>query len=595
MLRRILRRAIRFAVKKLNAKPHFFSTLVDVVVDLLSDAFPEVKKNPQYVKDVINEEEDQFLKTLTRGQRLLEKTIAKLSTKEFPGEIAWNLYDTYGFPVDLTQLICEESGLFIDMNKFNEAKAQAQGKIQNATTQAEETILLDVHSIDELKSKMFLFTNDSAKYDYEADTNGNYTLKPMQATIKAIRYNKTFNDEVKCGQQCGLLLDQTSFYAEQGGQIFDEGYITKVDEDDTEFIVKNVQVRGGYILHVGSLTSSNEESVLKVGDKVNLHVDMARRRQVMNNHTGTHVLNFALRKVLSEADQRGSLVAPDKLRFDFSCKAAMKIEEIRKVEEICQEVVDKKLGVYGKEAPLALAKSIQGLRAVFDETYPDPVRIVSVGKAIEDLIADPNGPAAFENSVEFCGGTHLLNSAHIEKFLITDEDAIAKGIRRIIAITGAEAIKAGKKADELERDVSELAKEVSGMGVGELKNLTKKINALSDEVNQAQISCVAKDAIRNNLKNLKKTLDDLDKKEKAQLLAKAMDETKELIAKIKAETPELKFIVKEFNVNGDAKSLNNIITQFKTALPSTCCMFFSVDPVANKILCLSSVPDVRIL
>jgi alanyl-tRNA synthetase len=215
-----------------------------------------------------------------------------------------------------------------------------------------------------------------------------------------------------------------------------------------------------------------------------------------------------------------------------------------------------------------------------------------VGKSVEDLIADPNGPAAFENSVEFCGGTHLLNSGHIERFLITDEDAIAKGIRRIIAITGGEALKASKKAAELEKDVADLSKEIGEAGAAEQRNFVKRINVLSDEVNQAQISCVAKDAIRNSLKSLKKTLDDLDKKEKAQLLAKAMDETKELIQKIKSETPELKFIVREFNVNGDPKSLNNIITQFKTALPSTCCMFFSVDPVASKILCLSSVPDV---
>lgn len=324
VLRRILRRAIRFAIKKLNAKPHFLADLVDVVVDLLGDAFPEVKKDPQFVKEVINEEEAQFLKTLTRGQKLLEKTISKLeaNTKVFPGDVAWRLYDTYGFPFDLTQLICEESGLSIDKEKYEEAKQISQTKSQNQNQASTEEIMLDVHSIDELKNKFFLPTNDAPKYDYHYEASGNaknYALKPCKATIKAIRANKQFVNEIQPGQLCGLLLDQTNFYAEQGGQTFDEGYITKDGQSDeqTEFIVNNVQVRGGYILHIGSLTSDNAASTLKVGDTVNLHVDMERRRNVMNNHTGTHVLNFALRKVLGDVDQRGSLVAPDRLRFDF--------------------------------------------------------------------------------------------------------------------------------------------------------------------------------------------------------------------------------------------------------------------------------------
>lgn len=227
-----MRRAIRFAIKKLNAKPHFLADLVDVVVELLGDAFPEVRKDPQFVKEVINEEETQFLKTLTRGQKLLEKTIGKLGEgfKIFPGEVAWRLYDTYGFPFDLTQLICEESGLTIDKDKYEEAKLESQIRSQAVGTQIVEEIMLDVHSIDELKSKFFLPTNDAPKYDYEVNNN-DYELKSHKATIKAIRANKTFIDEAKVGLECGLLIDQTSFYAEQGGQIYDEGYITKEVRD----------------------------------------------------------------------------------------------------------------------------------------------------------------------------------------------------------------------------------------------------------------------------------------------------------------------------------------------------------------------------
>jgi alanyl-tRNA synthetase len=609
VLRRILRRGIRFAIKKLNAKPGFFASLVDTVVEILGDAFPELKRDPQYVKDVINEEEEQFLKTLTRGQRLLEKTISKLETnkKQFPGDIAWRLYDTYGFPIDLTQLICEENGLFIDMNQYNESKQQSQLQSQQVTAESDDTILLDVHSIDELKSKFFLFSNDAPKYNYQFDTQGNYDLKSCQAKIKAIRYNKQFVNEVKAGQTCGLLLDQTSFYAEQGGQTFDEGYITLTSEnaeendEQSEFIVKTVQVRGGFILHVGVLTSSNLDSTFKVGDSVSLHVDMVRRRQIMNNHTGTHVLNYALRKVLNEADQRGSLVAPDRLRFDFTAKKAMTVAEVGQVEQICNEIVDKKLDVFAKETPLSIAKAIQGLRAVFDETYPDPVRVVSVGKQIEDLIADPNGPAAFEYSVEFCGGTHLLNSEHIERVVVVSEEAIAKGVRRIIAVTGSEALKAVKKAEQLEKEISLLGEDFKEALLDSKenllmaqKNLNKRLSQLGDDISASAISHVKRDAFRNRLQGLKKQLDDIDKANKLTLLNEALEESKKLIEDVK-NSGNGAHIVREFKVNGDAKSLNSILTSFKQQLPNTCCMFFSIDYINNKIVCLSSVPDVSIV
>ncbi|CAF0783313.1 unnamed protein product [Brachionus calyciflorus] len=598
VLRRILRRAIRFSIKKLNAKPGFLADLVDVVVQLLGDAFPEVRKDPQFVKDVINEEETQFLKTLTRGQKLLEKTISKLDKNEkvFPGDVAWRLYDTYGFPFDLTQLICEESGLTIDKVKYEEAKQESVLKSQQTNQNVGEQIMLDVHSIDELKSKLFLPTNDAPKYDYSfetEDSKGDYALRPCQATIKAIRANKQFLNEVPVGQECGILLDQTNFYAEQGGQTNDEGYFTKVlDNEELEFIVQNVQVRGGYILHIGSLSSDNPDAKLKVGDVVDLHVDMMRRRNVMNNHTGTHVLNYALRKVLGEVDQRGSLVAPDRLRFDFTNKTALKVDEVKKVEEICEETVNKKLNVYAKETPLAVAKAIQGLRAVFDETYPDPVRVVSVGKPIEDLIADPNGPSAFDYSVEFCGGTHLKNSVHMEKYVILSEEAIAKGIRRIIAVTGSEAVKAHKKADQLEREVEDLSQKVLGEIEKDKENvnlvsLNKEIYSLNEAINQSQISYWRKDKLRTQLENLKKKILDLDKANKVKLLTSSLEQVKEFVK----DNTDAKIVVREFKVGGEPKSLNEILKSLRQSLPESSIMLFSVDELNEKLLCLSSVPD----
>uniref|UniRef100_A0A672HY18 alanine--tRNA ligase n=1 Tax=Salarias fasciatus TaxID=181472 RepID=A0A672HY18_SALFA len=394
VLRRILRRAVRYSHEKLGAQKGFFASLVDVVVDSLGDAFPELKKDPDMVKDIINDEEAQFLKTLSRGRRILDRKIISLGDcKTIPGDTAWLLYDTYGFPLDLTSLIAEEKGMGIDMAAFEEEKKAAQLKSQGKGAGDVDHIMLDIYAIEELRNKQIPATDDSPKYKYTSKENGTYEFQQATATVLALRRDRAFCDEVTTGQECGVLLDQTSFYAEQGGQTFDEGYMVR--EDDS-FTVKNTQVRGGFVLHVGTVYGT-----LKVGDRVTLHLDEARRRPIMSNHTATHILNFALRGVLGEADQRGSLVAPDRLRFDFTAKGALSTGEIRRTEEIACEV-------YAMEAPLAAAKAIQGLRAVFDETYPDPVRVVSVGIPVEELLADPNSTAGSLTSIEFCGGTMSL-------------------------------------------------------------------------------------------------------------------------------------------------------------------------------------------
>jgi alanyl-tRNA synthetase len=242
--------------------------------------------------------------------------------------------------------------------------------------------------------------------------------------VLAIRFNNEFVGEAVSGQECGIIVDQTNFYPEQGGQIYDEGFMVSLSREDTEFVVRNTQVHGGYIIHIGKV-----EGIIKVGDEMKLQIDGPRRKEIMNNHTGTHILNFALRKVLtSDADQRGSLVAPDRLRFDFTNKVrieiyfiafladqififlflfqnAMTVEQVKTTEKIAQSLINSDVPVYARETKLAVAKGIQGLRAVFDETYPDPVRVVSVGVPVETLEADPTGPAGLETSVEFCGGT----------------------------------------------------------------------------------------------------------------------------------------------------------------------------------------------
>ncbi|UYV81217.1 AARS [Cordylochernes scorpioides] len=490
VLRRILRRAVRYGTEKLNAKPGMFASLVPIVVESL-------------IMDIIMEEEKQFLKTLSRGQRLLERSICKLGAEEkvLPGEVAWRMYDTYGFPIDLTQLMVEEKGLTIDTKAYEEAKRLAQIASQGKGEGQDETVTLDVHSISELQSRGVPATDDSHKYSYQAsseDPDSPYIFTGCQGTILALRHNKTFVDIVTEGDRCGIILDQTSFYAEQGGQIYDTGYLLKVDDEvidciylysrtysDTEATVQDVQLQGGYVVHVALITNGT----LNVGDRLSLHIDEERRKQVMNNHTGTHILNFALRTVLcpkdfsnsTVADQRGSLVAPDRLRFDFTKDGGMDSSQLHTVEDVANRLIQDNLPLYAKDSSLPQAKEIKGLRAVFNEvnsslapseykwlpittfkglviprqgdktqikdntvcvqTYPDPVRVVSIGVPVDELLGDPEGTRGTQTSVEFCGGTHLARSGHAGHLIISSEEAISKGVRRIVAHTGPEAYK----------------------------------------------------------------------------------------------------------------------------------------------------------
>merc|ERR1719419_1488856 len=577
----ILRRAVRYASEKLNAKPGFFAGLVKTVVELLGETFPEVTKDPESVMDIINDEEKQFLKTLSRGQKLLDRTIGKLGdVKVLPGDIAWRLYDTYGFPVDLTQLMAEERGLSVNMDDYDKCKAAAQLASQGKAAGQEDTLSLDVHAINELKEKGFAPTNDAPKYKYvseTADKSSKYKFDQCSSKIVALRFNKQFVNEVTSGQEVGVILDQTCFYAEQGGQIYDEGFLVK---GENEVKVTNVQVRGGYVLHIGTVEGS-----ISVGDIVQCTIDEDRRKNVMNNHSGTHILNFALRQVLTgDADQRGSLVAPERLRFDFTHKCAMTAAQVKAAEEHANELIGRNDKVYAKESPLAVAKTIQGLRAVFDETYPDPVRVVSIGIPVETLEANPTQPAGSKTSIEFCGGTHLLKSGDMGMFVISAEEAIAKGIRRVIALTGPEAEKAVKKAQMLDDKLEKVAATVGEAKLTQ-KELVKLMTELGDDISESQISYWKKDEMRNKLKALKKTVDDRDKAKKAAVMTEIV-ETAKALCNANKEAP---FIVYELNAYAQNKALDGALKQVKAICPNVPTLFISADKEAGKVLCMAQV------
>lgn len=496
------------------------------------------------------------------------------------------MYDTYGFPFDLTQLMAEEKGLKVDVIGYEEAKKEAQLISQNKSGEVDDQINLDIHAITELQNEKIKPTNDIPKYNYKVISNKiyeEYEFAPCFSTIIALRRAKTFVDEVSSGEEVGILLDQTNFYAEQGGQIYDEGFLTKIDDEDSEVHIKNVQVRGGYILHIGIVSQGK----LKKNDKVFSNIDTTRRRLLMSNHTATHVLNYALREILgTEVDQKGSLVAPDRLRFDFTNKGAMTTEQIRKVEEITNNIINENKMVYAKECNLGLAKTIQGLRAMFEETYPDPVRVVSIGIPVEDLEKNPLSSDALKTSVEFCGGTHLHYTGHIKNFIIVSEEAIAKGIRRIVALTGPEAIKAQKKTSMLQNYLDELQITIEADKNGiNTKEHIKKIIELTDDVSHAIISSWKKDEIRKMLKDLKKILDDKERAIKTAITNVVLDNIQQIIQ----QNIGCLVLVEILQAYSNTKALDSALKKIRTISPETSALLISIDPDAKKIFALSSV------
>ncbi|CAH8611697.1 unnamed protein product [Schistosoma intercalatum] len=600
VIRRILRRAVRFAIEVLNAKPGFLATLVDVVIETLGNAFPEVTRDPDTIKELINEEEEQFLVTLKRGRRFLDRVIKDLkvsgsNSTTLSGEVAWGLYETYGFPLDLTQILAEEHHLKIDLNGYEKAKEEAQIRSQSRKCTGGSIVDLDVHALAELKSKNISVTDDSDKFVYTSDLNGNYVFPDSEATVLAIRYENKFVESVdSSSQMCGIILNKTIFYAESGGQLYDHGFITSLTDEVTEFSILDIQCRGGYILHIGTLHGK-----LNVGSRVLLSLDTVRRTALMRNHTGTHVLNFALRELVDESEQKGSLVAPDRLRFDFTAKRGMTRDELAKAEEICDTMISKRLNVYSSNVSLSYAKTIQGVRAVFGEAYPDPVRVVSIGVPVTSLVADPEKGYGKTTSVEFCGGTHVLNTKHIGVLVIVSEEAISKGVRRIIALTGHEAERAQKEALRLDNEVNELIQFVNrsislsqNNNVTDDFNINRQISNLSELVSRAVISQYHRENLREKLFEAKKLLDARDKASRTATTSKVLEEAR-LLGETLSNSPN-NYIIHVFDAQSNTKIMNSAIKEIERICPNKAVMVISSDLISKKLTVLCQVPKVLV-
>lgn len=563
VLRRILRRGSRYARKKLGVPiGTFFSSLMPVVVEQMGNVFPEITKRVEEVKEILDEEEESFSRTLDRGEKLFDQYVQKAKERgdtKLSGKDVWRLYDTYGFPVDLTRLMAEELGFTIDEEEFELAQAQSKEASKAIKKTNKETVKLDVHDIAALeKNTSVPKTDDSPKF----------LRGSIDSRVVALYYNKAFptsTEKIPEGALFGILLDRTSFYAESGGQEHDTGSI--IIDGVAEFEVSDVQVYNGYVLHIGQL----KYGTLSVGDEVVSVYDELRRWPLRNNHTATHILNFSLREVLGDhIDQKGSLVAPTKLRFDFSHKAQIPPTELEKIETMSQDWIRRNVKVFGKEVDLKLAQKIPGLRAVFGESYPDPVRVVTLEYDVDEIVQDIENPKWRNTSVEFCGGTHVNKTGEIKDFVITEESGIAKGIRRIVAVTGNEAA-------EVRRVASALKVRLDQLEAMDGKEKDVGLKAYQVELNQADISLIFKGQLLERLSTVRKAFEKQKKDREAAANKAAIDS----LTSYFAENPNAQAFFANLDVDGNAKVLQSVVIQAKKLGKSA--YVFSVDSEQGKV------------
>ncbi|APB52626.1 TPA: alanine--tRNA ligase [Klebsiella pneumoniae] len=435
VLRRIIRRAIRHG-NMLGAKDTFFWKLVAPLIDVMGSAGDELKQQQAQVEQVLKTEEEQFARTLERGLALLDEELSKLKGDTLDGETAFRLYDTYGFPVDLTADVCRERNIKVDEAGFEAAMEEQRRRARESSGfGADYNAMIRVDGASEFKG-----------YDH-LELNGKVTALFIDG--KAV-------DSVSAGQEAVVILDQTPFYAESGGQVGDKGELKGVG---FSFAVSDTQKYGQAIGHIGKVASGT----LKVGDAVQADVDEARRQRIRLNHSATHLMHAALRQVLgTHVAQKGSLVNDKALRFDFSHFEAMKPEEIRAVEDLVNAQIRRNLAIETNIMDIDAARA-SGAMALFGEKYDDRVRVLRMG----------------DFSTELCGGTHAARTGDIGLFRITSESGTAAGVRRIEAVTGEGAMAILHAQSDQLNDIAQLLK-------GDSHNLGEKVRAALERTRQLE-------------------------------------------------------------------------------------------------------------
>ncbi|EHM1043999.1 alanine--tRNA ligase [Escherichia coli] len=510
VLRRIIRRAVRHG-NMLGAKETFFYKLVGPLIDVMGSAGEDLKRQQAQVEQVLKTEEEQFARTLERGLALLDEELAKLSGDTLNGETAFRLYDTYGFPVDLTADVCRERNIKVDEAGFEAAMEEQRRRAREASGfGADYNAMIRVDSASEFKG-----------YDH-LELNGKVTALFVDG--KAV-------DAINAGQEAVVVLDQTPFYAESGGQVGDKGELKGAN---FSFAVEDTQKYGQAIGHIGKLAAGS----LKVGDAVQADVDEARRARIRLNHSATHLMHAALRQVLgTHVSQKGSLVNDKVLRFDFSHNEAMKPEEIRAVEDLVNTQIRRNLPIETNIMDLEAAKA-KGAMALFGEKYDERVRVLSMG----------------DFSTELCGGTHASRTGDIGLFRIISESGTAAGVRRIEAVTGEGAI-ATVHAD------SDRLSEVAHLLKGDSNNLADKVRSVLERTRQLE-------------KELQQLKEQAAAQESANLSSKAID------------VNGVKLLVSELS-GVEPKMLRTMVDDLKNQLGSTIIVLATV--VEGKVSLIAGV------
>jgi alanyl-tRNA synthetase len=502
VLRRIIRRAARHG-HQLGCKTAFFYKLVATLDQEMGDAYPELRKHREHVERVLKKEEQRFAETLEQGMRILETAIDKMKDDIIDGKTVFRLYNTFGFPVDLTADVARERDLKLDQEGF-EIEMEEQRSRARASSQ-------------------FTAVSDEFKLDvYPASEFLGYQRPSADAKVLAILQNDTAIDQLENGDQAIIILDRTPFYAESGGQVGDIGTIEIGDE--TVFKVTDTQKQNDVFLHLGSLLSGE----LSLDDKVDAEIDEDYRRAVMLNHSATHLMHAALRQVLGEhVQQKGSLVDADKLRFDFSHYQPVEPDQIAEIETLVNNQIRGNIKTRAEVMDMEAAKK-SGAMALFGEKYGDVVRVLKIGS----------------DSIELCGGTHVPRAGDIGLFKIVFESGIASGVRRIEAVTGEAAIrrfieseqKLDTAAQSLKASRDNLLPRIEQLQANN-RSLEKQVEALKsrlasqtggDLTSQAQeikgIKVLTANLDGANVKTLRETVDQLKNKLGAAIVVLASSE-----------------------------------------------------------------------
>ncbi len=443
VLRRIIRRACRHG-NKLGAKGSFFFQIVSALVAEMGEAFPELRQQQAQIERVLKNEEEQFAKTLEQGLRILEQDLAELKGSVIPGDVVFKLYDTFGFPVDLTGDIARERELTLD-----EAGFEREMEAQRERARSASAFGLDYNSL--------------VKVDVDTRFTG-YEGTSSEGKVVALFKAGSAVDSLDAGEEGVIALDRTPFYAESGGQVGDCGYLQCAG---VRFDVRDTTKAGGAFLHHGVVAAGS----LKVGDAVQAQVDASVRQATALNHSATHLLHAALRKILGEhVQQKGSLVDSQRLRFDFSHFEAIKPDQLKIIESMVNEQIRSNSPVITEETDIETARA-KGAMALFGEKYGDEVRVLTMGDGF---------------SVELCGGTHASRTGDIGVFKITSEGGVAAGVRRIEGVSGAAAFDWLNAADEQLKEAAVLVKGSRDNVLDKLAVLLERNRQLEKELEQAK-------------------------------------------------------------------------------------------------------------